>query len=544
MNKLFTTVQTKRPPSSTFDLSHDLKFSFNMGEIVPTTVMEVIPGDSVSLGFENMLRFGALISPVMHKIKVSTHYFFVPNRILWPNWEEFITGNETPPHPYFKPHNTGSNNVIQKGSLADYMGIPTLTSTDQETEYLPEINAFPFAAYWRIMHEYYMDQNNTDEADRDQLKAYSELVDGDNTGDGDGGTAFGAVNCIPALFTRAWNHDYFTSALPFAQKGDSVRLPIGELPVGIANPDTNVQMRSVSGGGIEPNGVMEINDGRWQNARDATGVRNNVVPSNLVATPDEGSFGTITNLRRAFRLQEWLEKNARGGTRYNESVKAHFGIISSDARLQRPEYIGGSTQNMIISEVLSTAETLNSTNDVTNPVGALSGHGISVGGSKSMRYRAEEHGFIIGVVSVMPETAYQQGLARKFTKLDKFDYPWPSFATIGEQEIKNQEIYLDFTDDENQDTFGYIPRYMEYKFENNRIAGDFRDTLDFWHLGRQFENRPSLNRDFIYPSQDPNSSPFDRIFAVSSTVTDTIYAHVFNKVKVNRMLPKYGIPTI
>ena len=222
-----------------------------------------------------------------------------------------------------------------------------------------------------------------------------------------------------------------------------------------------------------------------------------------------------------------------------------FGVKSSDARLQRPEYLGGSVQNMVISEVLATAETIEE-GSVVNPVGQMAGHGISVGGSRVLRYFCEEHGWIIGLISVMPDTAYMQGIHRKFFKADPLEYYIPQFAHIGEQEILNKEIYYSTEDSDavNDGTFGYIPRYSEYKFENSRVAGDFRDTLDYWHLARKFETRPQLNQEFIYPQFNVVESPFDRIFAVDSQVADTLYCHVLNKIKAVRRMPKYGSPMI
>lgn len=245
---------------------------------------------------------------------------------------------------------------------------------------------------------------------------------------------------------------------------------------------------------------------------------------------------TVETLRQAFRLQEWLEKNARGGTRYSEHLKAHFNVQAQDSRLQNPEYIGGHVTNMIISEVLNTTGETG-----VSAVGDMSGHGISVSKGKNFRYTAKEHGFIHGFISVTPNTAYSQGIHRMWSRNTFLDYAWPSFAHLGEQEILNKEIYLGTeTLAKSQLTFGYIPKYAEYKYMNNRIAGDFRATLDFWHCGLDFAVAPALNAAFI----ETHNIDYDKIFAVDSTVAHTIYAHVFNNISAIRKLPKYAVPSL
>jgi hypothetical protein len=240
---------------------------------------------------------------------------------------------------------------------------------------------------------------------------------------------------------------------------------------------------------------------------------------------------TINELRRAFRLQEWLEKNARGGTRYIENILAHFGVKSSDSRLQRPEYITGVKSPVVVSEVLQTGQS------DTTPQGNMAGHGISVTSGRTGSYYCEEHGYIIGIMSVMPKTAYQQGIPKTFLKNDPLDYFWPSFAHIGEQEVQVQELYAYTSNKEN--TFGYVPRYAEYKYMPSRVAGDFRTTLDYWHLGRIFDSEPSLNQDFI----ECTPSATSRIFAVEDPDAQKLYCHVLNKIKAVRPMPKYGTPS-
>lgn len=512
---IFNSIQLKKPNKNFFDLTHDVKLSANMGELTPIMALECVPGDKFDIGCESIVRFAPMTAPVMHRMDVTMHYFFVPNRILWKNWVDFITNNGpngTGPEyvaPFFNVTNAWTNGSVpalaQSVRLLDYMGVTPPDGIASPSVGITKVSALPFAAYQAIYNEYYRDQNLIDPIDY-------QLIDGNNQ------TSLDRLVELTTMRNRAWEHDYFTSSLPFAQKGAAVDIPLGAVN-GDANIYSNVGTTTLSGSAGDPVVLGDTNVGKTDLWAQTDG---------LTVEPT-----TINDLRRAYRLQEWLEKNARGGTRYIESILSHFGVKSSDARLQRPEYITGVKTPVVISEVLNTSGT-----EDQLPQGNMAGHGISVSSGKSGSYYCEEHGWIIGIMSVMPKTAYQQGVPRYFTKFDPLDYYWPSFANIGEQEVKLKEIYA-YTDD-NEDTFGYVPRYAEYKFMPSRVAGDFRTSLDYWHLGRIFDGAPTLSKDFIECAPEETQ----RIFAVTDPDAQKLYCHVLNKVKAVRPMPKYGTPTI
>lgn len=583
-------VKLFRPRRSAFDLTHDVKLSFNMGDLVPVLCQEVLPGDTWRLQDELLIRFSPLVAPVMHQFNVFVHYFYVPNRLVWKDWQEFITGGRdgtsAPIFPTFSFNSASfqseaasdNNNVLHSGSLFDFLGYPVSsdnTYTGDEDPMFginsaytqlnnPAISQLPFRAYLLIYNDYYRDQNLEPDYILDELtedvflSSGNEVISGYQDFENDGDLATELFK----LRRRAYEKDYFTSALPFTQRGPEATLPIGFMstaPVSSSDEgdvdilkfrtvnggswggtpgqtggtgDVAAHFNTISGqpratlGGQSPSGPVGIESGLYADL------------NNVAATP------TINEVRASFALQRWLEKNALGGARYKEQIRAHFGEDVPDSRLQRPEFLGGGRVPVQVGDVLQTSASQESAaGQLESPQGNYAGIGTAVGSTPRFKRKFVEHGQIIGIMSVLPRTSYQQGIPKQFLRRDKEDFAFPEFAHLGEQAIENREVFA-FGDGLTQQnltgTFGYQARYGEYKTILNSVHGFMRDQLSFWQGGRIFDKLPGLNSDFVH--MDPKS--LDRIFAVKDiNLSSQMYCQILHKIQALRPLPKYGTPS-
>lgn len=499
---IFTQTENTRLQKNKFDLSHDVKLSFNMGQLVPTLAMECVPGDSFRLGNRHLTRFAPMVAPPMQRWKQRFDYYFVPSRLLWDGFERFITQNvEDGPIPAFPTVFFGHDGENYT-KLADFLGIPDPSTIPDSSQGI-DVSALPFSAYQFIYNEYYRDENLCP-------KINYKCIDGDNSANAE----------LRTLQLKAWGHDYFTSALPFAQKGPTVSLPIDfkDVPVQLdRSADTLLDGTpfdvSLTG---ENSSNPDIEFGTM-----------------YAKTSELEGSSLISDVRRAFKLQEWLEKKARGGSRLCEFILSMFGVKSPDSRLQRPEFIGMNSAPVIVSEVLQTS----ASDALTSPQGNMAGHAVSLGDSPDLTYYCQEYGYVICMMHLIPDTSYFQGIPKHFLKTkDAFQYYFQQFAHIGEQEIFQNEIYAYTTTDD--DTFGYTPRYAEYKYLPSRICGDFRTTLQYWTQVRKFESVPALQEQFI------NCVPSMDIFAVEDDTMDKLYCHVYHAISALRPMSYFGSPSI
>lgn len=519
---------------SSFDRSHSLKTSFNVGDVVPFYVDEVLPGDTFDVRTSKVVRMPALVTPIMDNIYLDTYYFYVPNRIVWDHWRQLMGENTEsawlPETQYQVPQITAPSGGWNIGTLADYFGIPTGVAG-------LSVNALPFRAYALIMNEWFRDENLTDPL---VIPKDDTTVVGVNTGNYITDTAKGGLP-----FKAAKYHDYFTSCLPSPQKGPDVTIPVAQTG---PYPVTTLSSSVPDAGSVVA---------RWRSADDSSGVEvsfgssgpagslsyssalssNSFLPTNLWATPgNEAVATTINQLRMAFQIQKLYEKDARGGTRYIEILKAHFGVTSPDARLQRPEYLGGNRIPINVSQIVQNSETTN-----TSPQGTPVGLSLTSDSHSDFRKSFVEHGFVIGLMVARYHHTYQQGLERFWSRRDRLDYYFPVFANIGEQAVKNKEIMAQGTDVDDE-VFGYQEAWADYRYKPSHVTGEMRSsspqTLDSWHLADDYETLPALSDSWIRE----NKETVDRVIAVTSQITHQLFADIFVECRSTRPMPVYSIP--
>lgn len=536
---------------SAFDRSSSVKFSFNVGELVPFYVEEVLPGDTFSVDTSKVVRLQTLLTPIMDNLYFDTYYFFVPNRLVWSHWKQFMGENTEsawyPSTEYTIPQLKAPSGGWQIGTIADAMGIPT--GVDGLS-----VNALPFRAYALICDQWFRDQNLLD-------PLLVPLDDSDVSGtNGDNYIEDCAKGGKP--FKAAKYHDYFTSCLPAPQKGPAVTIPVatgGEFPVyalpktvpaaadytdlyplvssaALNSGDRKVRAAGnnfVDGSKSWPVGTTDISD-----LPKLTNSDKNSSPINLWAQDINPQAASINQLRLAFQIQKLLERDARGGTRYQELLVSHFGVSAPDSRVQIPEYLGGNRIPITINQVLQTSGTQP---DAGTPQGTPTGQSLTTDVNSDFTKSFVEHGFVIGVCVARYEHTYQQGIDRLFSRKTRFDYYWPSLANIGEQAVLNKEIYAQGTA-EDDEVFGYQEAWAEYRYKPNRVFGEMRSSapqsLDVWHLADDYESLPALSREWI----TEDKTTVDRVLAVQSRVSNQLFADIYVKCKAVRPMPLYSVP--
>lgn len=550
MYKGNTQVELRAPQRSKFDLTHEKKLSTRAGRLTPILTLEAIPGDVFKGSSEILLRVAPLLAPIYDSLTLYVHYFFVPNRLLWSEWEEFITGgrlgpgveNPEPIPPYLDlqamAESVEGAQSLQESGLSDYLGVPQLPGISTPANYAGcTIDAMPFLAYQKCWFDYFRDRNYIDDGYEDDVlpSQSGEILD----------------YTITQLRTRDYLKNYFTAALPFTQRGATVLMPVGGNATVTYLPSSTI---------VETDTPATTATLQWQqaagtpgNALIASGSHGGGTPEdarieNIDEVVFDSSTVSINDFRSAVRLQEWLERNAVAGSRYTESIQAHFAVKPQDSRLQRAEFIGGGRIPIKISEVVTTAWS-NDASDAYVPAANMAGHGVTYGNTNSFRYYVPEHGFIIGILSIMSKPSYYQGLPKMFRRRSFLDYPWPTFAKLGEQPVNKYEIYANAdtlaADGEDVTTpFGYQSRYAEWKQAFTTNHGQFRSSLLFWTLAVTYADVPELGQSFV----QYDDSIQNRIFAVPTgpddEQLDNFWCYINNQVTVKRALPYFGTPTL
>ena len=577
---IFSKIPKPYVPKSKHNLSHPWLGTIKMGKLIPFYVEDIVPSDYINLSTEMKIKFDPLTAPIMTNIDAFVSYWFVPYRLIWNNAEDFFGIYQTAPDPSSqsgvksapimpKTYIPSASGVVAS-SLADYMGLPANFTAGQNTYKLTgEFSALPFRAYHLIYNEFFRDGNLQEEFniykgdyDPEMKTNYSTVKDG-----------YAHLNVI---HNRAWRKDYFTSALPFPQRGPEVTLPVsGTAAIRTTNngkrqyldfdnrggtttfndgsdvvyargtgTDQNekgtIQEYSRLGasgtdsGGTRPLGLTNENMSKALAYDNSKHLYTDL--EDIQAVLDNAVSPNVNEYRRAFAIQRWLEALARAGSRYTEQLRGVFGVSPDDARLQRPQFLGANRIPIMVSEVVQTSATESGANGSAQ--GNLAGYAGAVSMNGHFKRRFKEHGVVIGIMCVAPQPVYASALQRFWLKDDVLDFGWPQFSNLGEQEIWQGEIWPYASDSDKKNVFGYAPRYAEYKYHPSSVHGDFVNQLNYWHLARQFSSSPNLNSDFIQIKPADTS----RIFADVSGETDQIQVQLYNRIRSIRPFTKFGIP--